>query len=73
MADDQIKTLKIPPHSIEAEQSLLGGLLIDNSALDQIADAISSKDFYKQDHRQIFIHITNLINSSNPADIITVA
>jgi len=73
MADDQIKSLKLPPHSIEAEQSLLGGLLIDNAALDQIADTISSKDFYKQDHRQIFIHITKLINSSNPADIITVA
>ena len=73
MADDQIKNLKLPPHSIEAEQSLLGGLLIDNAALDQVADTISSKDFYKQDHQKIFIHITNLINSSNPADIITVA
>jgi replicative DNA helicase len=73
MADDQIKNLKLPPHSLEAEQSLLGGLLIDNSALDQVADAISSKDFYRQDHRQIFIHIVDLINSSNPADIITVA
>ncbi len=73
MADDQIKNLKLPPHSVEAEQSLLGGLLIDNSALDQVADTISSKDFYRQDHRQIFIHIINLINSSNPADVITVA
>ena len=73
MADDQIKNLKLPPHSVEAEQSLLGGLLIDNSALDQVADAISSKDFYRQDHRQIFIHIVDLINSSNPADVITVA
>jgi replicative DNA helicase len=73
MADDQIKNLKLPPHSLEAEQSLLGGLLIDNSALDQVADAISSKDFYRQDHRQIFIHIVDLINSSNPADVITVA
>ena len=73
MADDQIKNLKLPPHSVEAEQSLLGGLLIDNSALDQVADTISSKDFYRQDHRQIFIHIIDLINSSNPADVITVA
>ena len=46
MADDQIKNLKLPPHSIEAEQSLLGGLLIDNTALDQVADTISPKDFY---------------------------
>ena len=73
MADDQIKNLKLPPHSIEAEQSLLGGLLIDNTALDQVADTISSKDFYRQDHRLIFIHITNLVNISSPADVITVA
>jgi replicative DNA helicase len=73
MADDQIKNLKLPPHSIEAEQSLLGGLLIDNTALDQVADTISTKDFYRQDHRLIFIHINNLINASNPADVITVA
>ena len=73
MADDQIKNLKLPPHSIEAEQSLLGGLLIDNSALDQVGDTISSKDFYRQDHRLIFIHINDLINSSNPADVVTVA
>ena len=73
MTDDQIKNLKLPPHSIEAEQSLLGGLLIDNTALDQVADTISSKDFYRQDHRLIFIHITNLVNISSPADVITVA
>ena len=73
MADDQINNLKLPPHSIEAEQSLLGGLLIDNTALDQVADTISSKDFYRQDHRLIFIHITNLVNISSPADVITVA
>ena len=73
MADAQIENLKLPPHSIEAEQSLLGGLLIDNSALDQVGDTISSKDFYRQDHRLIFIHINDLINSDNPADVITVA
>ena len=73
MADAQIENLKLPPHSIEAEQSLLGGLLIDNSALDQVGDTISSKDFYRQDHRLIFIHINNLINSDNPADVVTVA
>jgi len=73
MSDDEIKNLKLPPHSIEAEQSLLGGLLIDNNALDQVADTISAKDFYKQDHRLIFIHISNLINASSPADVITVA
>ena len=73
MADAQIENLKLPPHSIEAEQSLLGGLLIDNSALDQVGDTISSKDFYRQDHRLIFIHINDLINLDNPADVVTVA
>jgi len=73
MADAQIENLKLPPHSIESEQSLLGGLLIDNSALDQVGDTISSKDFYRQDHRLIFIHINNLINSDSPADVVTVA
>ncbi|MDC0182829.1 replicative DNA helicase [Nitrosomonadales bacterium] len=73
MADDKINNLKLPPHSIEAEQSLLGGLLIDNSALAQITDIISVKDFYRQDHRLIFTHIINLINLDNPADVITVA
>ena len=73
MADDQIKNLKLPPHSIEAEQSLLGGLLIDNSALDQINDIVSPKDFYRQDHRLIFTHINEIINLDNPADVITVA
>jgi len=73
MADDKINNLKLPPHSIEAEQSLLGGLLIDNSALAQITDIISVKDFYRQDHRLIFKHIIDLINLDNPADVITVA
>ena len=73
MADDKINNLKLPPHSIEAEQSLLGGLLIDNSAHAQITDIISVKDFYRQDHRLIFTHIIDLINLDNPADVITVA
>ena len=73
MADDQIKNLKLPPHSIEAEQSLLGGLLIDNSALDQVNDIVSPKDFYRQDHRLIFTHINEILNLDNPADVITVA
>jgi replicative DNA helicase len=73
MADDQIKNLKLPPHSIEAEQSLLGGLLIDNSALDQVNDIVSPKDFYRQDHRLIFTYINEIINLDNPADVITVA
>ncbi len=73
MADDILNTLKLPPHSIEAEQSLLGGLLIDNEAFDKIADLVSPSDFYRQDHRLIFQHIIKLVEQNSPADIVTVA
>ncbi|MFM8466825.1 MAG: replicative DNA helicase [Oxalobacteraceae bacterium] len=71
-ADPQLDSLHIPPHSIEAEQSVLGGLLLDNAAWDKIADFVSSDDFYRYDHRLIFQHIARLINSARPADVITV-
>ena len=72
MADDQIDKLKLPPHSVEAEQSLLGGLLIDNEAIDKIADLMSEVDFYRHDHRLIYHHISKVIEANQPADIITV-
>tara|TARA_B100000035_G_scaffold315448_1_gene336333 strand:+ start:20150 stop:21526 length:1377 start_codon:yes stop_codon:yes gene_type:complete len=72
MADDSISKLRLPPHSLEAEQSLLGGLLIDNEALDKVADLVSVKDFYRQDHQIIYQHIHLLIERSQPADIVTV-
>ncbi len=71
-ADPQLDSLRIPPHSIEAEQSVLGGLLLDNAAWDRIADFVSAEDFYRYDHRLIFQHIVRLINSARPADVITV-
>ena len=70
--DPQIESLRVPPHSIEAEQSVLGGLLLDNAAWDKIADMVSADDFYRFDHRLIFQHIVKLINASRPADVITV-
>ncbi|MBI1835360.1 MAG: replicative DNA helicase [Burkholderiales bacterium] len=70
--DPQLDSLRVPPHSIEAEQSVLGGLLLDNAAWDRIADFISEEDFYRFDHRIIFQAIVKLINSSRPADVITV-
>jgi len=73
MADDTLEALKLPPHSIEAEQSVLGGLLLDNEALDKIADILGEGDFYRHDHKLIFQHIYRLINLSRPADIVTVA
>ena len=73
MADEQLESLKLPPHSIEAEQSVLGGLLLENEALDKIADILSAQDFYQHDHKTIFEHIGKLIEHNRPADIVTVA
>lgn len=73
MADETLDSLKLPPNSVEAEQSVLGGLLLENEALDKIADVLSEVDFYRHDHRLIYHHICKLIEQSRPADIVTVA
>jgi len=73
MADDILESLKLPPHSVEAEQSVLGGLLLENEAIDRIADLLGPADFYRHDHRLIFEHIARLIERNKPADIVTVA
>ncbi|MFA7268664.1 MAG: replicative DNA helicase [Sterolibacterium sp.] len=70
--DPQVAALKLPPHSIEAEQSLIGGLLLDNSAWDRIADIVSEVDFYRDDHRRIFRRIKHLVEQAKPADVVTV-
>ncbi|GHT96424.1 replicative DNA helicase [Betaproteobacteria bacterium] len=64
--------LKLPPHSLEAEQSLLGGLLLDNEAWERIGDLIGAEDFYRDDHRRIYQHIVRLLNLGKPADVVTV-
>ena len=70
--DPQLVALKLPPHSIEAEQSLIGGLLLDNTAWDRVGDAVSEADFYRDDHRRIFMHIRKLVETGRPADVVTV-
>ena len=70
--DPQLDYLRIPPHSVEAEQSVLGGLLLDNSAWERISDTLNEDDFYRHDHRLIWQHIARLINLSRPADVVTV-
>jgi replicative DNA helicase len=62
-----------PPHSIEAEQAVLGGLMLDASAWDQVADAINEKDFYRPDHRLIFEAIGALAGAGKPCDVVTVS
>ena len=71
--DPQLLALKVPPHSIEAEQSVLGGLLLDNQAFDRVADLISGNDFYRDDHRRIWRHIAKLVEAGKPADVVTVS
>ena len=71
-SDPQLDALRIPPHSIEAEQSVIGGLLRDNAAWDRIADFMHAEDFYRYDHRIIFEQLVKLINAAKPADVITV-
>lgn len=65
--------LPLPPHSQEAEQSVLGALLLENNALDRIADILAPEDFYRYDHRLIYDHARALIEQGKPADIVTVA
>ncbi len=65
--------LKVPPSSIEAEQSLIGGLMLDATAWDKVADVIISADFYRKDHRLIFEAIANLIEAGSPCDVVTVS
>jgi replicative DNA helicase len=70
--DRQVAQLRIPPHSIEAESSVLGGLLLDNAAWDRVGDLLTDGDFYRYEHKLIYSAIGGLINSSRPADVITV-
>lgn len=67
---DQLESLKVPPHSIEAEQSVLGGLLLDNNAWIQIADRVTEKDFYRHDHQLIFRAIADLAEDNKPLDVV---
>jgi replicative DNA helicase len=70
--DQQIAALRIPPHSIEAESSVLGGLLLDNGAWDRVGDLLTDSDFYRYEHRLIYASIGGLVNATKPADVITV-
>ncbi len=71
LADD-IQPLRVPPNSYEGEQSVLGGLLLDNVAWEKVADVLTDRDFYRQEHRLIFRAIARLIELARPADVITV-
>jgi replicative DNA helicase len=71
--DKNVEKLKVPPHSIEAEQSVLGSMLIDPESWDKVAELVTDNDFYNRSHQIIFRAITRLLNISNPIDLITVS
>ncbi|MEC8748947.1 MAG: replicative DNA helicase [Pseudomonadota bacterium] len=71
--DKNVEKLKVPPHSIEAEQSVLGSMLIDPESWDKVAELVTDNDFYNRSHQIIFRAITRLLNSSQPIDLITVS
>lgn len=70
--DRQLAQLRVPPHSAEAESSVLGGLLLDNSSWDRVSDLLTETDFYRFEHRLVFGAIGALVNAAKPADVITV-
>ncbi len=72
-SDTQLDQIKLPPHSVEAEQSVLGGLMLESSALDKIADLITQDDFYRFEHRLIYRQIVRMSELAKPVDVITVA
>ncbi|MDC9729451.1 MAG: replicative DNA helicase [Methyloprofundus sp.] len=73
MRDRAVESLKIPPHSIQAEQSVLGGLMLDNERWDTVADKVVDSDFYRKDHRVIFQAIADLAEKQEPFDVVTIS
>ncbi len=72
-ADLETSRIKVPPHSVEAEQAVLGGLMLDNRRFDEISEIISAADFYRQEHRLIFAAVERLASESEPLDVVTLA
>jgi len=72
-ADNAMAALRLPPHSLEAEQAVLGGLMLDDQAWDKISDRVSETDFYRRDHRLVFRAISMLAVENNPRDALTIS
>jgi hypothetical protein len=68
-----VAALRVPPHSVEAEQAVLGGLMLDNATWEQVADRLREEDFYRQDHRLLFRAISELTDSNSPFDAVTLS
>jgi len=68
-----MEALKVPPHSLQAEEAVLGGLMLDNSGWDTVADLVTEEDFYRRNHRLIFRAIASLADKNNPLDAVTLS
>ena len=71
--DKQVAAVKMPPHSIEAEQSVLGGLMLDNDAWDKVSEKVVEQDFYLRSHKHIFQAMAAIAEQNQPIDLITVS
>ncbi|CAL4325568.1 Replicative DNA helicase [Buchnera aphidicola (Neophyllaphis podocarpi)] len=71
--NNDIKKIKIPPHSLEAEQSVLGGLMLDNERWDSVSERITENDFFSRAHKLIFREMQSLLDLGNPIDLITLS
>ncbi|WP_350225675.1 replicative DNA helicase [Vibrio parahaemolyticus] len=72
-SDSQVDAIKVPPHSLEAEQSVIGGLLLDNERWDTVAERVVASDFYSRPHRLIFEGVKTILESGKPLDLITLS
>ena len=72
ISDAETSRLRVPPHSLEAERSVLGGLMLDNASWDRVADRIREEDFYRRNHQLIFRAVASLIDGNEPCDVVTV-
>jgi len=70
---DETEFLRVPPHSLQAEQSVIGGLMLDNHCWDVVAELVAEEDFYRKDHRLIFGAIANLAKQDEPFDVVTIS
>ncbi|SDH31996.1 primary replicative DNA helicase [Vibrio xiamenensis] len=73
MRDAQVEAIKVPPHSLEAEQSVIGGLLLDNERWDTVAERVRASDFYSRPHRLVFEAVQSILEDSKPLDLITLS
>lgn len=71
--DRETAALKVPPNSLEAEQSVLGGLMLDNSAWDTVSERLVADDFYRYEHRLIYNAMSQLVGGSRPLDVVTLS